>query len=76
MAASRTTPLIAALTKIDWSNSWRTSSDPGSPAVAALSFSLMPSTMSSVEASPWRRIGSNVAWLPSLRTMLVCTAWP
>ena len=76
IAASRTTPLIAALTNTDWSNSWRTSSEPGSPAVACLSLALMPSTMSSVDASPWRRIGSSEAWLPSFLTMLVCTAWP
>ena len=34
MAPSRITPLIAARTNTDWSNSWCTSSEAGRPAVA------------------------------------------
>ena len=72
MIASRTTPLIDARTKIDWSPSGRTLSSGGSPAAVRATCRRTRAMMSSVEAAPVLRIVRSAARWPSTRTMLVC----
>ena len=69
MMASRTTPAIAPLTKMDWSLSALTRSCGGSVARMAGSFSRIPAMMSSVDADPVLRMFISAARWPSTRTM-------
>jgi hypothetical protein len=73
MIASRTTPLIAPRTKIDWSASGVSFSCGGTSVETRGSILRMSFTTSSVEALPaLSTLMSTPRW-PSCRAMLVCT---
>ena len=76
MIASRTTPLIEARTKSDWSVSGVTCSSGGRLPASCLSAARTCAMMSSVEALPVFRIVSSDARWPLTRTMLVCGGLP
>jgi len=69
--ASSTTPLTAAFTNTDWSNSGVTLMSSGSSCVTFGSSARRLSTMSSVEAPPFFSTDSSTPRAPSWRTMLV-----
>jgi hypothetical protein len=72
--ASRTTPLTAALTKTDWSDTGWIPSAFGRPAAICGSIDLTCAMMASVDASPLFSICSRAERVPLVRTMLVCGA--
>ena len=71
MTPSRTTPLMAARTKSDWSKSCFTCRVEGRPAriLGSAAFTLL--TTSRVEALPLRRTVRRAPLVPLVRTMLV-----
>jgi len=73
MAPSRTTPLMAARTKMDWSKSSLTLRAGGNPARILGSSALTLFTTARVDALPLRKTVSSAPRVPLVRTMLVCT---
>ena len=71
-SASTTTPITAALTNTDWSNSVVTLMSGGRICVARGSSARRFATMSSVDAPPFLRTDSSTPRSPSWRTTLVC----
>ena len=76
ISASITTPLTAALTNTDWSNSGVTLTSGGSICGTRGSSARRLATMSSVEAPPFFSTDSSTPRAPSWRTMLVCGEKP
>jgi len=74
MIASRTTPLMAPLTKIDWSKSGLISSCGGNVACTCGSAERTPETTLSVLAPCALRTGISAPRVPLVSTMLVCGA--
>ena len=74
--ASRTTPLIAPRTKIDWSERALICNCGGSCPLMLSSLARTPAMMSSVEAEPIFMTLMRMARLPSTRTMLVWGGLP
>ena len=75
-AASATTPLTAALTNSDWSNSGVILMSEGMPCAATGSIARRLLTMSSVDAPPFLSTDSSTPRTPSCRTTLVCGEKP
>ena len=75
-SASNTTPLTAALTNTDWSNSGVTLMSVGMVCTATGSMARRLFTMSMVEAPPFLRMDNSTPRTPSWRTMLVCGEKP
>jgi hypothetical protein len=76
ITASATTPLTAALTNTDWSNSGVILTSGGSSACTRGSIARRLSTMSRVDAPPFFSTDSSTPRWPSWRTMLVCGEKP
>ena len=76
MSASRTTPVMAPRTKIDWSPSNRICRSCGSVFFTLGKSCLIPEMMLSVEAVPIFWIVISVERRPSTRTILVCGGKP
>jgi len=76
MMASLITPLSAARTNTDWSNSAVITSSGGRVVLTWGSTALMRSMMSRVDAEPLFKIVVRAPLLPFWRTMFVCGAKP
>ena len=76
ISASTTTPLTAALTNTDWSNSGVILMSSGMMACTRGSSARRLATMSSVDAPPFFSTDSSTPRAPSWRTMLVCGEKP
>jgi hypothetical protein len=74
--ASNTTPLTAAFTNTDWSNSGVILMSCGMVCAATGSIARRLATMSSVEAPPFLSTDSSTPRTPSWRTTLVCGEKP
>ncbi len=76
MAPSRTTPLTAAVTKIDWSPMRAMRIEGGTSARSCSTFALTPLMIDRVDVAPFFRTCISTERDPSTWTTLICGALP